>query len=173
MKQHLNKNISHTHDELKFKYRVVGIAIHDERTLLSRLETEDFWAFPGGKAKFFEESAETLRREMKEELGTQVKIDRLLFAVENFFEDGKKHCHEIAFYYLIEFLDATIARHTQPFYGIEEVEVGVPSKLVFQWFPIDGLETMTVYPSFLKTALKQLPSHTQHLVVNEIKKSNF
>ena len=115
MKQHLNKNISYTHDELKFKYRVVGIAIHDERTLLSRLETEDFWAFPAAR-QFFEESAETLRREMKEELGTQVKIDRLLFAVENFLR-WQKHCHEIAFYYLIEFLDATIARHTQPFTG--------------------------------------------------------
>ncbi len=58
----------------------------------------------GGKAASAncgETSAETLQREMVEELGVAVEVGRLLWVVENFFDFEKRHWHELGFYYLM------------------------------------------------------------------------
>jgi hypothetical protein len=46
-----------------------------------------------------------------------------------------------------------------PFTGSEN---GV--RLVFQWFPLDQLASMRVYPSFLAEGLRHLPLTLQHVV---------
>ena len=52
------------------------------------------------------------------------------------------------------------APHVRPrFRGIEGA-LG----LFFHWFPVDELETMRLYPSFLRTALRDLPQTVQHIV---------
>ncbi len=167
-----NKIISYTHNVYKFKYRIVGIALHNGRALLHQLEGDNYWSFPGGNGEFFEESAETLRREMMEEISEEVNVERLLYVIENFFELEGYHYHELGFYYLISFpADSPILKHTVPFHGVEHFEFEEPKNLIFQWVPLERLEKMDVYPVSLRTALRELPAHTQHVVINEIKKS--
>ena len=169
-----DKVVSYTGDAYKFKYRIVGIALHNGRTLLHQLEGDTYWAFPGGNGEFFEESADTLLREMMEEINQEVSVERLLYVIENFFELEGYHCHELGFYYLISFPpDSPVVKHTQPFYGIEHFEFEEPKRLIFQWIPIEQLEGMEVYPTFLRTELRELPIHALHIVVNEITKSNL
>ncbi|MBI4630151.1 MAG: NUDIX hydrolase [Chloroflexi bacterium] len=166
--------ISYTRNNFKFKYRIVGIALHDGRTLLHQLEGDTYWSFPGGNGEFFEESAETLRREMMEEISQEVRVERLLYVIENFFELEGYHYHELGFYYLVSFPDdAPVLKHTLPFHGVEQFEFEEPKRLIFQWFPIEQLKKMVMYPVFLRTALSDLPTQTQHIVVNEIDKSSF
>ena len=165
--------ISYARNNFKFKYRIVGIALHDGRALLHQLEGDNYWSFPGGNGEFFEESAQTLRREMMEEISENVSVERLLYVTENFFEIEGSSYHELGFYFLISFLPhSPILKQTQPFYGVEHFEFEEPKKLIFQWVPLEQLETMEVYPTFLRTALSDLPTHTQHIVVNDVKKSN-
>lgn len=166
--------ISYTRDTSKFKYRIVGIALHNGRTLLHQLEGDTYWSFPGGNGEFFEESAETLRREMMEEINEEVRVERLLYVIENFFELEGYHYHELGFYYLVSFPpDSLVLKHTQPFHGVEHFEFEEPKRLIFQWVPIERLEGMEVYPTFLRTGLRDLPTRTQHIAVNEIKTSNL
>src|SRR5688500_10937505 len=70
----------------RFAFRVGGLAIHKDNVLLHRADFDDFWALPGGGCEFFEESHVALKRELTEELNASVKVGRLLWVVENFFE---------------------------------------------------------------------------------------
>jgi 8-oxo-dGTP pyrophosphatase MutT (NUDIX family) len=68
-----------------FRVRVAGAAIRDGRVLLNGWDGFRHLALPGGGVEQGEESASALVREMREELGTEIRVGRLLWVVENFF----------------------------------------------------------------------------------------
>ncbi|MGG1661151.1 NUDIX hydrolase [Brevibacillus sp. NRS-1366] len=143
-----------------FNHRIVGVAIHEGQVLLHRKVTDDFWALPGGRAELMEPSAQTIQREFAEELGVEVSVNRLLFVVENFFDfEGVPH-HELSFYYLV-----TI-EGTPSLFDQEREHVGIEQDvaLVFRWFPVDSLEEIPLYPTFLRSALRLLPTAIEHIV---------
>src|SRR4029079_17219468 len=80
----------------RFNYRIVGVAIHNDSVLLHRANDAPFWSLPGGRAEHSETAEQTIAREMREELETDVQVDRLLWIVENFFEFGGVRHHAIA-----------------------------------------------------------------------------
>ena len=143
-----------------FNYRIVGVALRDDEVLLHRAVTDDFWALPGGRAELLEPAETTLRREMREELGVEVWVERLLWVVENFFTFRGADHHELALYFLIglppDSLPAT-ARH--PFRGDEE-----SLELIFEWHPRATLDHVRLYPTFLREALRSLPATPVHVV---------
>ncbi len=156
----MSKMITFTEEHIRFTNRIVGVAIDRERVLLHRAERDDFWALPGGRAELLEPSVETLKREMREELNVDVQVERMLWLVENFFEhEGQTH-HEIGFYFLMSLPpDSPLRDYTGPFFGYEG-----DMPIIFQWHPLDTLEDMVVYPTFLRTSLKALPTSTVHIV---------
>ena len=108
-----------------------------------------------------EEAEQTIRREMREELSTDVEVIRLLWFVENFFDYDGLSYHEIALYFLIRLpkdsapltLDAFVSRDGN-------------TTLHFQWFPIEEetLERLPLVPSFLAAGLSRLPMSVMHIV---------
>jgi ADP-ribose pyrophosphatase YjhB (NUDIX family) len=145
-----------------FNYRIVGVAVHKNAVLLHQGEGENFWTFPGGRAEFGESAEQTLKREMKEELDADVEVVRLLWFVENFFTYADRQYHEIALYFLMRFpIDSKYLIQPGPFYGQEEAV-----KLTFQWFSRqpEVLSSLPLLPSFLQTALQELPESVQHVV---------
>lgn len=145
-----------------FNYRVVGVAVHENSVFLHQAEGENFWTFPGGRAEFGECAEQTLRREMREEIGVDVEVVRLLWFVENFFTYAGKRYHEIALYFLMRLPSGcSYLVEPGPFQGDEQ---GI--KLTFRWFPHrpETLSSLPLYPSFLRTALEELPESVQHVV---------
>lgn len=154
--------ITFTKGDRRFNFRVAGIAIANNQVLLHRLDTDDFWTFPGGRVELGETSQEALVRELKEELNADVEIVRLLWLVENFFEYNKQQYHEIAFYYLMQFSkQSPYLNKNSSFSGIEP-----DISLEFKWFPIDSnvLKTLPLLPSFLQESLNNLPSSVEHII---------
>jgi ADP-ribose pyrophosphatase YjhB (NUDIX family) len=144
---------------IRFTNRIIGVAFDRSRVLLHRTDDMDFWALPGGRAELMEASPDTLVREMREEIDTDVTVDRLLWLAENFFQfDGRAH-HELGLYYLMHLPADSPLRDTTIFLGHE----GAMS-VHFEWFPVDALENVPLFPSFLRTGLKVLPEHTVHIV---------
>lgn len=140
----------------RFNYRVGGLAIADGRILLQTATRIDFWVLPGGRAELGESAAETLRREMREELGLDVDVGRLLWVMENFFTlDGRRY-HEIGFYFAMAVPPVQRAGHEWP-----AMDGG---DCVFRWHPLDALDDLTILPSVLSTAVRSLPSVTTHIV---------
>jgi len=144
-----------------FNYRVAAVAIHDQRILLHRADYDSFWTLPGGRAELGESAEDTIRREMREEISTDVNVRRLLWLVENFFEyDGLKY-HEVALYFLTDF-PAESRPLTQSTFESRDGE----TRLTFQWFPIerDALAALPLVPSFLPAGLQDLPASVTHVV---------
>ena len=74
--------------DIRFTYRVGGILIQHEHVLCQSAGEEGFWFLPGGRAEVGESARISLLREMQEELGVDLQIERLLYVVENFFRDA-------------------------------------------------------------------------------------
>ena len=148
----------------RFDYRVVGIFVHAGHVLLHRAEIDDFWAPPGGRCELGETSEQALVREMREEMGETVRVERLLWVVENFYTRDRVAHHGLGLYYL-----ATLPYNsprldvTTPFEGDEE---GL--RLSFQWFPLASVGSLHLYPLFLRTALQTLPTPVRHIITREV-----
>lgn len=85
-------------DGTQFTYRVAAVILDTGRILLHKAEAWDFWALPGGRVEIGETAAEAIRRELYEEMETQVHVGRLLWVVENFFELRSAN-HELGLYF--------------------------------------------------------------------------
>jgi ADP-ribose pyrophosphatase YjhB (NUDIX family) len=159
--------ITFDRDNIRFTNRIVGIAYDGDRVLLHRAVTDAFWALPGGRAELLETAAETLRREMREEMAEEVTVERLVWIAENFFEyNGRAH-HEIGFYFLMHLPIDSPLRDQPSFLG-QEGDMPV----YFEWHPIDTLENVVLYPTFLRTGLKSIPVGVVHIIHTDSKEES-
>ncbi|MCX7709431.1 MAG: NUDIX hydrolase [Clostridia bacterium] len=151
------------HGNVRFQLRAVGVAINDNKVLIHRAEKDDFWALPGGRIELLESSKITLIREMMEELRTEVEVERLLWAAENFFEYEGKAFHEIGYYYLLKLPDyCPLYSNHEEFYGDEQ-----GTKLIFKWHPLNELKDIVLYPTFLKEKLLGPLQGMEHIISTE------
>lgn len=149
----------------RFNYRAVAIMLHDGHVLVHRAEYENFWSLPGGRVEICESAAVTICREMQEELGVAVEVERLVWVMETFFEDRGKPCHELGLYFLVSLPpDSPLAQQHEPFFGDED---GL--RLIFEWARLDQLATLPLplHPVFLREALQTLPATIGHVVEYE------
>ncbi|CDQ18450.1 NUDIX hydrolase [Halobacillus karajensis] len=94
---------------------------------------------------------------MAEELGYDVKVERMVWTAESFFKHRGEAMHEVAFYYLLKTREAYFQEG--PFYGLEG------DRLIYQWIPLEGMEDLDVRPVFFMKALKDVPRETTHLIM--------
>jgi 8-oxo-dGTP pyrophosphatase MutT (NUDIX family) len=144
----------------RFFYRVAAVILHEGRVLLNCEEAGSHWFLPGGRCEAMEPSSVALRREMQEELGETVTIERMLWVVENLFTVAGRPHHELGLYYLATLpptsplLDGGTAFRGQ--------EQHIP--LILQWFPLEETARLPIYPVFLRTSLQNLPDRLEHIV---------
>lgn len=144
-----------------FNYRVAGLCIQDGWVLLHRMNEDPFWTVPGGRCEMLEPSAEALKREMREELDVDVRIERSLWLVENFFEYEGTPFHEICLYFLIALPSGSPYTDKEQAYVRFEL---TGTQLLFRWFRIDELREIVLLPSFLAQGLADIPDTVQHMV---------
>lgn len=148
---------SHT---ARFTLRVAGVVLHHNHILAQWSERDDFWFLPGGRAELLESTPNTLMREMYEELGVEITIERLLWVVENFFVHRGKPGHEVGFYFLMTLPSGSdLYVLDEPILRSEDGQ-----EIRFQWFSLDQLDTIMFYPTWLRAALHNLPHHIEHIV---------
>jgi ADP-ribose pyrophosphatase YjhB (NUDIX family) len=143
----------------RFNMRLVAVITDGERVLLHRAETDDFWTLPGGRAELLEPAREGLAREMREELGVEVQVGRLLWVVENFFEYVGEAFHELALVFHVALPESSGLTNVDTFNGHEDTLL-----LIFRWFHLDELQAVYLLPSFLKDGLRNLPQTTEYIV---------
>ena len=146
--------------EIRFTFRVGGILIQREHVLCQADSREDFFFLPGGRAELGETASVSLLREMQEELGVVMKIERLLYVVENFFTDPNNIWHELGLYFLM-----TAPADSYLYQSLETIERvdEVGNELRFDWLPIAQLEAYPLYPPFFQKALQEIPEHIVHI----------
>jgi 8-oxo-dGTP pyrophosphatase MutT (NUDIX family) len=149
---------------VRFNFRVAGVFIEDGHVLLHRIAGLNYWFLPGGRVEVRETSDEALRREMHEELGTLIHIERLLWVVESFFEEEGRSFHELGLYY------AAALPAGSPYSDKGAVYQGVTElghEMFFQWFRLDVLDGLNLVPPFLKEGLLELPYQPQLRIERE------
>jgi ADP-ribose pyrophosphatase YjhB (NUDIX family) len=144
-----------------FNYRVAEVMIENNHVLIHKQINDKHWSLPGGRVEILEDSQTSIKRELNEELGLDVKVNNLLWITENFFEYNNKDFHEIGLYYRVSLTEGKFTLSNEAFYG-EEGE-----SLIYKWSPISELNDFQLYPEFLKTSLKEIPSTPKHLIIGK------
>ena len=116
--------------------RAVGVIIKDNNVLLmQRIKNgRSYFIFPGGSVEQGETIEDTVIREMKEEVSLSVKLDKLLFQIENF---GREE-----YYFLIKEFSGTIAIG-----GPEKERMNKNNQYHPIWIPLTDLISLgNLYP---------------------------
>ncbi|KXK57896.1 MAG: hypothetical protein UZ07_CHB004000132 [Chlorobi bacterium OLB7] len=105
-----------------------------------------------------ETAAETLQREMIEELNTTVEVGEPLWFVENFFEYNNRSFHELGLYFSMTFPPDSPLLELEE--GEFQDEIGV--RLIFRWQPIEALAQIAIAPTCIAESSRSwawLPTH--------------
>lgn len=142
--------------------RVGAIIIKDDKILMVKNNRDDYYYSVGGRIQFGETAEQAVKREVKEELGFEMEIDRLGFISEAFFfgtvgDNQERLIYEPAFYFYMKIPEGFELKN-ETF-----LEDGSPEYL--EWVPLDTEKT--VYPVFFKTELKNQSRETKHIVADE------
>lgn len=143
----------------KFNYRVGAIIIKNNKLLVVKNNKASYFYSVGGRVKYNETCEEAIKREIKEELGIYMEIDRAIFFHEQFFDekDSNEHFHEIAMYFLMK-----VPNNINDIRCSSVTDNDIEEELV--WIPIDKLDKYIVFPNFFKTELLNLPTSLKNIV---------
>ncbi|MEG1027520.1 MAG: NUDIX domain-containing protein [Oscillospiraceae bacterium] len=136
--------------------------IEDGCILFAKNEVDSYYYSIGGGVHLGEKAEDAVKREVFEETGINYEIDRLAVIHENFFLDddiskGRK-CHEISFYFIMK------PKGNQ---DLNSNSFCAEGKEYMNWIPINQLKNHTVYPTFYKDILTDLPSNIVHIVTKQ------
>jgi ADP-ribose pyrophosphatase YjhB (NUDIX family) len=144
--------------DMRFLLCTRGIAFKQERVLLFNVVGWDWWTLPGGRVEMLEHSDNALKREMREEIATDIVVGELVWVIENFFKPNNTAYHEIGMYYLMYLPDDSVV-----FKSTEYTCQDGPVTLRFRWFFLSDIEQVEIRPAFLKKGLLHIPQHTEHI----------
>ena len=151
-------------DKKKFKYRVNGIVIKDNKILTIKMKNNISYCLPGGHVELGEDSKTAVIREMLEELDTNVTIQKELAVVENFYTDKNGLLtHEISFYYIVN--PDNFSNISLEDYSKYENDKGEIKQHNFVWLPINTLHDFDFRPTFIKEKLINNNYEFEHIII--------
>lgn len=159
----MNIKINDNNDH--FKFRVAGLIIHNDKFLTCQIMHNGAYALPGGHSEINEKTIDTIKREIKEEVGIDVEVVKLKSVIENFFtrKNGDKY-HELCFVYELKPIDHLPQEKTIDWNIIETDEDG-EKLLEFKWIDISDFNGLNVKPVAIRQILDN--PNFQHFIVDE------
>lgn len=149
--------------DYKLNVRAAGVMIHNGKILAHKNVNSDHYALVGGRVEIGENSADTIKREIKEELGKDIGIKRYISTIENFFEMKGSKYHEIIFIYEIEFINE---EDKEIEYTMKNVEG--KDYLHYEWIDLEKIEEYPLLPKAIKEGLKE-NKFPIHKINNDLK----
>lgn len=143
-------------EDYKLNIRAAGMFVHNNKVLIHKDNRKEHCCLPGGRIEIGENSEETIKREIKEELGKEIEIIDYIATIENFFEmEGKKY-HEFYFLYKVEFLNDEDKNIDYTMHNVEGKDY-----LNYEWIELDRINEYNLLPQCLKDILrdKKFPVH--------------
>jgi ADP-ribose pyrophosphatase YjhB (NUDIX family) len=147
-------------DGWRFQPRVAAVCLWQDHVLLQQSRDGAFWVLAGGRLLPLELTADALVRTLHSEIGEEITIRRLLWVMEYVAPMDGQPVHELGFYYAVDL------PKNSPFLDVGRDHAGVERghQLMLRWFPVDALPNVPLFPDFLRSAVRQIPNSTQHIV---------
>lgn len=146
--------ITYEKDNIKYNYRAGIILINDKNEILVQNKKKyDFWILPGGRVELLETSEQTIEREMKEELNLTIHPKRVVLVAE--IINKKESYHENLIFYLGYLSKSNIKNN-------DELKCLDDNELKFKWVNIEKLNSINLYPKFLKEIISNIPKEIQY-----------
>ena len=142
--------------------RVGAIILRDGKVLMVGNDRVDYCYSVGGRVKFGETAENAVVREVYEETGVRMPVDRLGFIHENYFccdiaPFKGQWVYEISFFFYMQTpLDFEPACHSHTMDDAEEY---------LTWLPPDAEKKF--FPEFFRTELKNPVPYVKHIVTDE------
>ena len=136
--------------------------VKDGKILMVGNERANYLYSVGGRIKFGETAEEAIVREVFEETGVKMEIDRLGFVHENYFYGDSssklgKLIYEISFYFYMKV--------PSDFTPISDSFTEDNSKEYLRWVSLN--EDIKMYPEFFRTELKNPKDTVKHFIKDE------
>ena len=151
-----------TCDDGILNIRVGAIIMKNGKILMVGNERSDYLYSVGGRIKFGETAEEAVVREVLEETGVKMEIDRLGFIHENYFYGNApmnlgKLIYEISLFFYMKTPD--------DFTPVSDSFTEDNCEEYLRWVSLD--ENIKMYPTFFKTELKNPVDTVRHFVSDE------
>lgn len=158
----MNKDMCVACDNGILNIRVGAIIMKDGKILMVGNERANYLYSVGGRIKFGETAEEAIVREVFEETGVKMEIDRLGFVHENYFYGDApsnlgKLIYEIPFFFYMKV--------PSDFAPISESFTEDNSKEHLKWVSLD--EDIKMYPEFFRKELKNPTDTVKHFIKDE------
>lgn len=144
-------DVSIKKEEGKFKFRVCGMVLNDDKILAVDINDNGFFCLPGGHVHLGEDTITAVKREIKEEVEIEAEEVKLLAIMQNFFDADEKIFHELGYYYLITPKD--LGDKAQDFDFVEN-DNGELKNLKFRWINLDDMDKVDFRPRCIAEKLK-------------------
>ena len=149
-------------DDSVINLKVGAIITKGDRVLMVKNSRDDWYYSVGGRIRVGETSEQAIVREVREELGVSMEIDRLGFVHENYFygtlgDKIGRQIYELCFFYYMKTPD--------DFEPLCRSVTGDGSPEAIEWVPFDT--DQTIYPVFFKTELAKPRREIKHIVSDE------
>ena len=136
-------------EDYKLNVRSAVIIIHNNKILTHRNMNSNHYALLGGRVEIGENSEETVKREVIEEIGKEIELTGYISTIENFFEMKGSKYHEIMFVHKAEFKKEEDKQITETIKNIEGKDY-----LQYEWLDLDKIEEYPLKPQIIKEVLK-------------------
>lgn len=138
--------------------RATALIIKNNMFLAAKSADYDCYYTVGGGVRAGESSEDAVIREVYEEIGYRLEIDRLAFIGERFCEIDGQLYHEISFFYLMK--------------NCTELDIMNNSssdlpKETLHWLPISDLPNINLVPKFLRTKSFGGITGIEHIISKE------
>ena len=142
--------------------RVGAIIQKDGKLLMVGNDYHDYYYSVGGRIHFGETAQDAVVREVEEETGVRMEIDRLGFIEENFFYGDSLHnrgrlIYELSFYFYMK-----VPEDFEPVCR-SFTDEGMAERL--EWLPPDTVKR--IYPQFFRTELAHPVPWVRHIVTDD------
>lgn len=131
-------------EEGVFKLRACGVIYQNGKILVDKSRRFDGYILIGGHIELGENSRGAVAREVREEVGVDVEVKKLICINENFYpvNDGNKVGHEIAYYFLLQ------TKQDLPNEDFEYTEIDHGKEIThyYSWIDVEKLKENNVHP---------------------------
>lgn len=152
-------------DDGLINIRVGAIIMKDNKFLMVGNDRQEYLYSVGGRIKFGETAEEAVRREVFEETGVRMEVDRLGFIHENYFYGDYEMKQDKLIYEVSYFFYMKVPDDFQP-----KCESFTDDKFKEKLIWVTAESKMVYYPEFFRTELKNPQNFVKHIVTDGRKK---